>query len=160
MRKTKKKPRNREISGLLLARRKGLVAFLLRRNRGFLQCAHRRKKRATGTFLFGMFESPPLGQNAKQGRHLFVSSLFWHAGRDSNPQPSEPESDALSIEPPARLPKYYSKGRGKSKAFFAVLGKIILSKPGRPRAVGAAPFRTARRGAHLCPSWVVCARPP
>ena len=30
--------------------------------------------------------------------------LFWYAGRDSNPQPSEPESDALSIEPPARLP--------------------------------------------------------
>ena len=26
---------------------------------------------------------------------------FWYAGRDSNPQPSEPESDALSIEPPA-----------------------------------------------------------
>ena len=29
-----------------------------------------------------------------------VSSLFWYTGRDSNPQPSEPESDALSIEPP------------------------------------------------------------
>ena len=28
---------------------------------------------------------------------------FWYAGRDSNPQPSEPESDALSIEPPAHL---------------------------------------------------------
>ena len=27
----------------------------------------------------------------------------WHAGRDSNPQPSEPESDALSIEPPALI---------------------------------------------------------
>ena len=27
---------------------------------------------------------------------------LWYAGRDSNPQPSEPESDALSIEPPAR----------------------------------------------------------
>ncbi len=38
------------------------------------------------------------------------------------------------------MPKYYSKARGKSKAFFAVLGKIILSKPGallRPgRGVG------------------------
>ena len=34
---------------------------------------------------------------------------MWHTGRDSNPQPSEPESDALSIEPPVRLPKYYSK---------------------------------------------------
>ena len=28
----------------------------------------------------------------------------WYAGRDSNPQPSEPESDALSIEPPVHLP--------------------------------------------------------
>ena len=28
---------------------------------------------------------------------------FWHAGRDSNPQPSEPESDALSVEPPAHI---------------------------------------------------------
>ena len=27
--------------------------------------------------------------------------LIWHARRDSNPQPSEPESDALSIEPRA-----------------------------------------------------------
>ncbi len=29
--------------------------------------------------------------------------LFWYTGRDSNPQPSEPESDALSIEPPVHL---------------------------------------------------------
>ena len=29
---------------------------------------------------------------------------FWYTGRDSNPQPSEPESDALSIEPPVHLP--------------------------------------------------------
>ena len=28
---------------------------------------------------------------------------FWYTGRDSNPQPSEPESDALSIEPPVHL---------------------------------------------------------
>ena len=27
----------------------------------------------------------------------------WYTGRDSNPQPSEPESDALSIEPPVHL---------------------------------------------------------
>ena len=32
-----------------------------------------------------------------------VLPVFWYAGRDSNPQPSEPESDALSIEPPAHL---------------------------------------------------------
>ena len=29
--------------------------------------------------------------------------LIWYTGRDSNPQPSEPESDALSIEPPVHL---------------------------------------------------------
>ena len=39
-------------------------------------------------------------------RIIFV----WYTGRDSNPQPSEPESDALSIEPPvhALQPCYYS----------------------------------------------------
>ena len=31
------------------------------------------------------------------------SSYSWYTGRDSNPQPSEPESDALSIEPPVHL---------------------------------------------------------
>ena len=37
--------------------------------------------------------------------------FIWYTGRDSNPQPSEPESDALSIEPPVRLirPDYYSR---------------------------------------------------
>ena len=29
--------------------------------------------------------------------------IFWYTGRDSNPQPSEPESDALSIEPPVHM---------------------------------------------------------
>ena len=32
-----------------------------------------------------------------------ISSFIWYTGRDSNPQPSEPESDALSIEPPVHL---------------------------------------------------------
>ena len=32
-----------------------------------------------------------------------ILSFIWYTGRDSNPQPSEPESDALSIEPPAHL---------------------------------------------------------
>ena len=32
-----------------------------------------------------------------------VRREMWYTGRDSNPQPSEPESDALSIEPPVRL---------------------------------------------------------
>ena len=35
--------------------------------------------------------------------------FYWYTGRDSNPQPSEPESDALSIEPPVHLPSYYSR---------------------------------------------------
>ena len=34
---------------------------------------------------------------------LGISSFIWYTGRDSNPQPSEPESDALSIEPPVHL---------------------------------------------------------
>ena len=40
-----------------------------------------------------------------------ILSFIWHTGRDSNPQPSEPESDALSIEPPvhALQPSHYSK---------------------------------------------------
>ena len=32
-----------------------------------------------------------------------IPSFIWYTGRDSNPQPSEPESDALSIEPPVHL---------------------------------------------------------
>ena len=39
-----------------------------------------------------------------------ISSFIWYTGRDSNPQPSEPDSDALSIEPPVRAWQlcYYS----------------------------------------------------
>ena len=37
----------------------------------------------------------------RRGEFFIHSVLYWYAGRDSNPQPSEPESDALSIEPPA-----------------------------------------------------------
>ena len=51
------------------------------------------------------FRVPP-ARRAKQIRGIpgWVSLLFvWYTGRDSNPQPSEPESDALSIEPPVRL---------------------------------------------------------
>ena len=53
----------------------------------------------------GMFESLP-ARRAKEIRGIpaRVSLLFlWYTGRDSNPQPSEPESDALSIEPPVHL---------------------------------------------------------
>ena len=44
--------------------------------------------------------SPPVAKN--KGR-LSPPFIFWYTGRDSNPQPSEPESDALSIEPPVHL---------------------------------------------------------
>ena len=33
-----------------------------------------------------------------------IDKNHWYTGRDSNPQPSEPESDALSIEPPVHMP--------------------------------------------------------
>ena len=46
------------------------------------------------------FESLPVHQKWETPDGV---SHFWYAGRDSNPQPSEPESDALSIEPPAHL---------------------------------------------------------
>ena len=53
-----------------------------------------------------------------------MTRFSWYTGRDSNPQPSEPESDALSIEPPVHIlqPSYYSKiilvcKEGKSKKF-------------------------------------------
>ena len=39
-----------------------------------------------------------------RGYPLGIPSFIWYTGRDSNPQPSEPESDALSIEPPVHLP--------------------------------------------------------
>ena len=44
----------------------------------------------------------------KKTRERLALSGTWYARRDSNPQPSEPESDALSIEPLARLPVYYN----------------------------------------------------
>ena len=47
-----------------------------------------------------MFESLPEYQKTRYPDGYLV---FWYTGRDSNPQPSEPESDALSIEPPVHL---------------------------------------------------------
>ena len=52
-------------------------------------------------YRIGLFESL-LARSARQIRGIpqRVSLLFvWYTRRDSNPQPSEPESDALSIEP-------------------------------------------------------------
>ena len=48
-----------------------------------------------------VFRVYPSGQ--QKSRHPHGCLLFWYTGRDSNPQPSEPESDALSIEPPVHL---------------------------------------------------------
>ena len=48
-----------------------------------------------------IFES--LSLHMQKTRYPNGYLVFWYAGRDSNPQPSEPESDALSIEPPAHL---------------------------------------------------------
>ena len=53
--------------------------------------------------LYGL--APPLGRpKPKTKGNCFCSCLlFWYARRDSNPQHSEPESDALSIELRAHL---------------------------------------------------------
>ena len=56
----------------------------------------------------------------KKTQGLVTLSLFsWHARRDSNPQPSEPESDALSITLLAPMQflrlSYYSRPAGKCK---------------------------------------------
>ena len=63
--------------------------------------------------------SPFLFVKIKDGvNRSFTPSFCWYAGRDSNPQPSEPESDALSIEPPAHKLSYYSKLWCVCKGFF------------------------------------------
>ena len=54
------------------------------------------------TGLLDLDGSCPSSYVQKRGRPL-GRPLFWYTGRDSNPQPSEPESDALSIEPPVHL---------------------------------------------------------
>ena len=49
------------------------------------------------------FESLPLHKNKRRSGCIIHCVFYWYTGRDSNPQPSEPESDALSIEPPVHL---------------------------------------------------------
>ena len=51
---------------------------------------------------YGVVGQGPSGE-AKNADTRMGICIFWYTGRDSNPQPSEPESDALSIEPPVRL---------------------------------------------------------
>ena len=43
---------------------------------------------------------PRAARNEEEDTRLGILFFVWYTGRDSNPQPSEPESDALSIEPP------------------------------------------------------------
>ena len=69
------------------------------------------------------FESRPEYQKTRYPDGYLV---FWYTGRDSNPQPSEPESDALSIEPPVRLlysgsiiSGFWDFVKGNSKNFSA-----------------------------------------
>ena len=61
--------------------------------------------------------------------------FIWYTGRDSNPQPSEPESDALSIEPPVHLSlqlAYYNKLFPVSQAelsnFFSPIFRLLWKK--------------------------------
>ena len=52
------------------------------------------------------FSSPFLFAKIKDAVDCNIHCVFyWYTGRDSNPQPSEPESDALSIEPPVHCLK-------------------------------------------------------
>ena len=77
-------------------------------------CVHQSKDSPTAyktvhwTVLYPPFGraglSSPLSAS-KNGKYQMVLPVFWYTGRDSNPQPSEPESDALSIEPPVHLLK-------------------------------------------------------
>lgn len=49
--------------------------------------------------LLSFFHNP--GGRDEQSNRIYKNC--WYARRDSNPQPSEPESDALSIEPLAHI---------------------------------------------------------
>lgn len=81
----------------------------------------------------------------------------WYAGRDSNPQPSEPESDALSIEPPARtdfslfiiarfLPFVKSFFAGQQKTPRCLEKRSSWGKRGRPRSYPAGGCAAGRGG--------------
>ena len=54
-------------------------------------------------FKYQRVEVASGGRNPKRKTRLTSCLSFWHARRDSNPQHSEPESDALSIELRARI---------------------------------------------------------
>lgn len=64
--------------------------------------------------------------------------LIWYAGRDSNPQPSEPESDALSIEPPAR-----TRGSAIIIAETGLFVKVFFAGPRKKMGQGEGNLRRA-----------------
>ena len=110
-----------------------------------------------------------VGKHHAKRPHLSTGQMWpfcWYTGRDSNPQPSEPESDALSIEPPVHLnsdiiasfsgfvkgKKHFSfpSLRHKNKEDTAVSSLCVTerSSPWRPRT-GAGRNHRARSGTGL-----------
>ena len=96
-------------------------------------------------------------------------TIFWYTGRDSNPQPSEPESDALSIEPPVhssliitsfpgfvkgaflKFPRSFSESLGKNVVFpksvcYNPKNEIFLTDKEAFSMAGIQHFRTAIGG--------------
>ena len=93
-----------------MVHRKGLVCiFALGENYGFATVQPVATDSPQDCRIYS-FESLP-ARSAKENRGYPVGILcfLWYTGRDSNPQPSEPESDALSIEPPVHVPVYYNR---------------------------------------------------
>ena len=74
----------------------------IRRRAGFHPCRgfHRRRR-----FI------PPVRVDLAEKTTVSIKTVVfsWYTGRDSTPHPSEPESDALSIEPPVHRSTYYSR---------------------------------------------------
>lgn len=89
----------------------------------------------------------PPRETTKQDTQTDV--LLWHARRDSNPQPSEPESDALSITLLARVlfdcQIIIAKGRGNVKGNFhefspLFFGRTVGKREGERLAPGGVPW--------------------
>ena len=115
--------------------RKELAADLPQANRKDASPSSNDAQQSTGLLDF-IVRVPPIMQKS---RHPNGYLLFWYTGRDSNPQPSEPESDALSIEPPVRFLQlgYYSSlfllckeesGKYFLSDFFVSTGKRLFSR--------------------------------
>ena len=84
--------------------RKGLVCILLRRSKIEVSPPSSWRRPSCPRQLGFDYSSPFLARRIKDAVDCIIHCVFyWYTGRDSNPQPSEPESDALSIEPPVHL---------------------------------------------------------